>query len=53
MKLSDYISNLTCLMEQHKAHDFEVKTRYIMLDHWSQYDGECVEDATPEQFCYV
>lgn len=51
MKLSEYISNLTRLMEQHKAHDFEVKTRCPMLDSWSHYNGEYVEDATPEQFC--
>lgn len=51
MKLSEYIEHLTSLMEQHQAQDFEVKTRYPMLDHWGQYDGEYVEDAKPEYFC--
>lgn len=51
MKLSEYIEHLTSLMKQHQAQDFEVKTRYVSLDHWGQYDGEYVEDAKPEYFC--
>ncbi len=51
MKLCDYIKHLTSVMEQNNAQDYEVKTRYPMLDHWGQYDGEYVEDAKAEQFC--
>lgn len=50
MKLQEYIQHLTTLMELHHAQEFEVKTRYVSLDHWGQYDGEYVEDARPEQF---
>lgn len=50
MKLQDYIQHLTTLMELHHAQEFEVKTRYVSLDHWGQYDGEYVEEARPEQF---
>lgn len=50
MKLQEYIQHLTTLMEVYEAQDFEVKTRYVSLDHWGQYDGEYVEDARPEQF---
>ena len=49
MKLQEYIQHLTTLMELHHAQEFEVKTRYVSLDHWGQYDGEYVEDARPEQ----
>lgn len=51
MKLQQYIEQLTALMEHHKAQDFEVKTRYLMLDRWGQYDGEGVEDVTGDMFC--
>lgn len=51
MKLSEYIEHLTSQMEQHQAQDYEVKTRYPMLDRWGQYDGEGVENVTTEQFC--
>lgn len=50
MKLQEYIQHLTTLMELHHAQEFEVKTRYVSLDHWGQYDGEYVEDVRPEQF---
>lgn len=50
MKLKDYIQHLTTLMELHDAQEFEVKTRYVSLDHWGQYNGESVEDVRPEQF---
>lgn len=51
MKLHEYIEQLTALMEHHGAQDFDVKTRYPMLDRWGQYDGEYVEDVTGDQFC--
>ena len=51
MKLEQFIEQLTMLMENHDAQEFEVMTRDIQLNKYGEIEREGITPVTGDHFC--